>query len=518
MCYRRGESLRYNACPMTIFSNLTDRLGETFKKWSGAGRLSAAQIEEGLREIRIALIEADVNLNVATQFLERVREKATGTHILSSLDPAQMLVKVVRDELVELLGGKDAPPPDELKSAFNPILLLGLQGSGKTTSAAKLALHFKRKGVKTMLAALDMSRPAAIDQLEILGGEIDVPVFTAREMTPVDAAKAAVESARKDGYRVLIMDSAGRLHIDEELMREVREIKDATSPVETYLVVDAMTGQEAVNVAKTFDERVGVTGLIVTKFDGDARAGAALSVKSVTGRPIKFVGVGEKVDALETFVPDRMAGRILGMGDVLSLIEKAERELDEDEAERMSDSFTKGKFDVSDFLSALAQMQKLGPIKQVLAMLPGVKITDDMVDTGEEKLKVVRAIAQSMTKRERRKPDLLDASRKKRIAAGSGTKVEDVNAFLLQFEQMQQMMKMFGGGGRGLLGATRGGMSRPVSGPLGTMPILPGEMGGLSAGMGISKGGGKTKEEKAKLKAAKKTKQKQIKQQKKRKK
>ncbi|MCD6118881.1 signal recognition particle protein [bacterium] len=519
---------------MGVFDGLTDRLGKVFSKWSGADRLSEARVEEGLREIRIALLEADVNLKVATEFLESVREKATGTHILLSLDPVQMIVKIVRDELIELLGGKDVEPPDELSASFNPILLLGLQGSGKTTTAAKLALHFKKQGAKTMLAALDMSRPAAIDQLEVLAGEIDVPVYVDRNATPVEAAKAALDLARKEGIKVLLMDSAGRLHIDDELMDEVRTIKEVTNPVETFLVVDAMTGQDAVNIAETFDAKVGITGLCVTKFDGDARAGAALSVKSVTGKPIRWVGTGEKVGMIEPFIPERMASRILGMGDMLSLIEKAEQEMDASEAERITESFAKGKFDVDDFLVALGQMKKLGPIKQVLGMLPGVQVTDELVDMGEERLKVVRAIAHSMTKGERRRPEILDTSRKRRISSGSGTKVEDINQFLDQFGEMQKMMKMMGAGGRGMMNMMSGGTTKPLDGPLGTMPVnakqgaMPidfgsgfaggGGLSGGGAGFAVPRGAGKTKSERAKAKAAKKSKQAQRKRKKKKRK
>jgi signal recognition particle subunit SRP54 len=508
---------------MGVFDGLSERLSAAFRKWTGAGKLNAAHVEEGLREIRIALLEADVNLRVANDFLDRVREKATGTHILASLDPVQMLVKIVRDEIVELLGGKDVLPPDTIGKGLTPILMLGLQGSGKTTTAAKLALHFKKKGVRTMLAALDMSRPAAIDQLEILGREIDVPVYADRAANPVDAAKAAVEQAKRENVRVLIMDSAGRLHIDDELMEEVRRIKLATDPVETYLVVDAMTGQEAVNVAETFDRIVGITGLCVTKFDGDARSGAALSVKTVTGIPIRWVGTGEKVDMLEAFIPERMASRILGMGDVLSLIEKAEKEIDEEEAERISEGFLKGKFDVSDFIAAMAQMQKLGPMKQILGMLPGMRMTDEMADVGEERLKIVKAVAYSMTNRERRRPETIDASRKRRIAAGSGTSVDDVDQFLASFKQMQEMMKMMGGG-KGLMNLMSGGTSKPAGGPLGTLPYGLGGYGGGFAGgasgLGARGGGGfgtggggerrsRRQEEKSKVKMAKKARKEQ---------
>ena len=365
-----------------------------------------------------------------------------------------------------------------------------------------------------------MSRPAAVDQLEILGGDIDVPVYADRTANPVDAARAALERAKRENIRVLIMDSAGRLHIDDELMDEVRRIKLATDPVETYLVVDAMTGQEAVNVAETFDRIVGITGLCVTKFDGDARAGAALSIKTVTGKPIRWVGTGEKVDMLEAFIPERMASRILGMGDVLSLIEKAEQEIDEDEAERVAEGFLKGKFDVSDFIAAMGQMQKLGPMKQILGMLPGMRMTDEMVDTGEERLKIVQAVAYSMTAKERRRPEAIDASRKRRIAAGSGTSVEDVDQFLASFKQMQEMMKAMGGG-KGLMNLMSGGTSKPAGGPLGTLPYgLGGYGGGFAGGAsglgargagGFGAGGGasKSKEEKNKLKMAKKAKKEQ---------
>jgi signal recognition particle subunit SRP54 len=443
-----------------MFEELSEKLDTVFGKFRQRGLLTEPMIREGLREVRRALLEADVNFQLVRDFLGRVEERALGEQVLKSVAPGQQIVKIVHDELVTLLGERPegvaiAPVPPTV------ILLVGLQGSGKTTTAAKLAKRMTREGRQPMLAALDVYRPAAIDQLETLGEQIDVPVFADRAETDVGAlAERALEAARNGGHRALILDSAGRLQIDEQLMDELRRVQAATQPAEVLLVADAMTGQEAVRIAEGFDGALGLTGVILTKMDGDARGGAALSIKGMTGVPIKFIGIGERVDALDVFDPNRMADRILQRGDVVGLVERAQQAFDVEEAERLQKKVAEeGKFDLGDFLGALRQMQKLGPLEGLLGMLPGVNkkmLKNAKVDP--RRLKHIEAIILSMTPEERAKPQILNGSRRARIAKGSGRTVQEVNQLLKQFKQMQQMMKQmrkmgmggFGGGVPGI--------------------------------------------------------------------
>ncbi len=429
-----------------MFDQLTERLGAIFSRLSGRGRLSEGDVNEALREVRVALLEADVSLGAAKSFVARVKEKAIGANVLESLTPAQTIVKIVHEELVDLLGGaqarlqfSDAPP--------SVIMLVGLQGSGKTTQAAKLALRLKEQGRRTMLVAADVYRPAAIDQLVTLGKQIDLPVYERGEQDPVRTARDAVSEARRLGLSTVIVDTAGRLHIDDALMVELERIKAAIAPKEILLVADAMTGQEATNVAKGFHDRLGITGVILTKMDGDTRGGAALSIHAVTGAPIKFVGVGEKVGALEPFYPDRLASRILGMGDVLTLIEKTQGLYSAEQAKQLEQKFLKQSFTLDDFLEQMRQVRKLGSMTDVLKMVPGLsRALPKDFEIPEKEVKKIEAIICSMTRRERRNPDLLNGSRRKRIALGSGTQVSDVNRLVKQFEQSRQMMKQLGGG------------------------------------------------------------------------
>ncbi len=431
------------------FEGLSDKLSAAFKRLRSKGKLSEADVREAMREVRLALLEADVNYKVAKDFIKSVTEKAVGNNVLESLTPAQMVIKIVSDELTELMGQSQAKL--QFSSKIPTIVMMcGLQGAGKTTHAAKLAKYLKSQGRRPMLAACDVYRPAAITQLQVVGSQVDVPVFEMGTISPVEIASKAVGYARDYGYDILILDTAGRLHIDEALMEELHEIKQAVSPHEILLTIDAMTGQDAVNVAKTFDEKLGIDGVILTKLDGDTRGGAALSVRAVTGKPIKFVGTGEKLDELEPFYPDRMASRILGMGDVLTLIEKAQTQYDEKQAVALAQKMKENSFDLNDLLENMQQIRKMGPLQQVLGMIPGVsnKIKDEDAQQGEKELKKVEALINSMTPRERAKPSVINPSRKRRIAAGSGTRVEDVNRLLRQFEQMQKMMKQFGNMGR----------------------------------------------------------------------
>ena len=428
------------------FQSLADRLQDTFKKLKGKGKLSEADVDEALREVRLALLEADVNFKVVKDFVKDVRAKAVGDEVLSSLTPAQHVVKIVRDELAALMGGENA----KINIASKPptiVMMVGLQGSGKTTTSAKLANFFKKQGRRSLLVAGDIYRPAAIKQLQVLGEKLDVPVFSMGEQRPPSIAKAAVESARRNGQDVVIIDTAGRLHIDEELMQELEQIKGAVQPHEILLVVDAMTGQDAVTVAQSFHERLGLDGVVLTKLDGDTRGGAALSVRRVTGRPIKFAGVGEKLDALEPFHPDRMADRILGMGDMLTLIEKAQASIDAEEAQRLRQKLKNAEFDLNDFLSQLRQFKKMGPIDQVLGMIPGFsKMSKKMkgqIDFDEKDLVYAEAIINSMTPAERAHPEIMDGSRRKRVARGSGTSVQEVNRLLKQFEQTRKLVRQF---------------------------------------------------------------------------
>lgn len=445
-----------------MFSSLGERLQGVLSRLKGKGKLSEKDVEAALREVRLALLEADVNFKVARDFVNSVKERAIGAEVLESLTPGQQVVKIVNEELTALMGGQQAPLRIKSKPGEPAVILLaGLQGSGKTTSAAKLAVYLKKQGKKPLLVACDVYRPAAIKQLQVLGEQIKVTVYAEEgNSDPVAIAGSAMDHARANWHDVVIVDTAGRLHVDEELMEEISALHQLLEPDEVLLVVDAMTGQEAVNVAKSFDERLSLDGVILTKLDGDARGGAALSVKAVTGKPIKFTGVGEKTDALEPFHPDRMARRILGMGDVLSLIEKAEQSIDAATRERMADRLRTAQFDLEDFLEQLRQVRNMGPIDQLLGMIPGFSSAKQLkgiqIDEGE--LKRVEAVIQSMTPKERRHPELIDGSRRRRIAAGSGTRVQDVNRLLKQFEQTRKMMKQLGGlekkarKGRGPLG------------------------------------------------------------------
>ena len=422
---------------------LGERLGAIFDRLANRGRLNESDVAEVLREVRVALLEADVALPVAKDFVSRIRERAVGADVLTSLTPAQSVVKIVYDELVTLMGGavarltfSDAPP--------TVYLLVGLQGSGKTTHAAKLALRLKEQGRRSLLVAADVYRPAAIDQLKTLGKQIDLPVFEEGQGDPVTIARDGVAEARRLGIPTVIIDTAGRLQIDDRLMDELARIKAAVKPIEILFVADAMTGQEAVNVAKTFNERLGITGVILTKMDGDARGGAALSIHHLTGAPIKFVGVGEKVSALETFHPDRLTQRILGMGDVLTLIEKTQSVYTERQAEDLAKKLRTSQFTLDDFLDQLRQVRKMGSMNDIVKMIPGLSKALPKMDIDERDVSRIEAIICSMTRRERERPDVLNGSRRKRIALGSGTQVSDVNRVVKQFEASRQMMKQFG--------------------------------------------------------------------------
>ena len=426
------------------FEGLSEKLNNVFKKLKSRGKLTESDVKEAMREVRLALLEADVSYKVVKDFVKSVTERAVGEEVLASLTPAQQVIKIVNEELISLMGNSNA----RINMASKPptvIMMCGLQGSGKTTHAAKLAKLLKKEGHRPLLAACDIYRPAAINQLQVVGGKADVKVFEMGQTDPVVIAKKALAYAKDYGHDILIIDTAGRLHIDEALMDELVNIKKETNPDEIMLVVDAMTGQDAVNVAKAFDDAVGITGVLMSKLDSDTRGGAALSVLSVTGNPIKFVGMGEKLDDFEQFHPERMASRILGMGDVLTLIEKAENVMSQKDAEKLTKKFKENKFDMDDLLDQMKQIKRMGSMKSILGMLPGVgdKIKDADID--ESQLGRIEAMITSMTKAERAKPSIINPSRKKRIANGSGTKVEDVNRLLKQFDQMQTMMKKFTG-------------------------------------------------------------------------
>ena len=422
------------------FEGLSDRLDEAFKKLKSKGSLTEADVKDAMRTVRMALLEADVSYKVAKDFTNAVTEKAIGAKVMESLTPAQMVIKIVNEELTALMGGTEA----RLAYASHPptiIMMCGLQGAGKTTHCAKIAYRLKQQGHRPLMAACDIYRPAAIKQLQVIGDAVGVPVFEMGTENPVTIAKEAVKLAKDKGYDYLLIDTAGRLHIDEQLMQELKDIKAQVKPHEILLVVDAMTGQDAVNVAASFNEALGIDGLVLTKLDGDTRGGAALSARAVTGKPIKFVGIGEKPGDLDVFHPDRMASRILGMGDMLSLIEKAEQSLDEKKAAELEEKLRKNKFDLNDLLSQMQEMRKLGSIKDILSMLPGIgnKIKDADID--ESALGKTEAIIRSMTPKERSNPDIINPSRKRRIAAGCGMRVEDVNRLLSQYRQMQKMFK-----------------------------------------------------------------------------
>ncbi|HBC26712.1 MAG TPA: signal recognition particle protein [Ruminococcaceae bacterium] len=426
------------------FEGLAEKLGAAFKNLKSKGRLTEADVKSAMREIRLALLEADVNYKVAKEFTNKVMERAVGTEVMESLTPAQMVVKIVDEELTVLMGGEQA----RLNMASKPptvFMFCGLQGAGKTTHAGKLAAMLKKQGHRPMLVACDIYRPAAIKQLQVVGSAAGVPVFEQGTEKPVKICRAAIRHARDYGNDILLIDTAGRLQIDETLMKELEDIKKAAEPQEILLVVDSMTGQEAVNVAKSFDERLDITGVILTKLDGDTRGGAALSVRAVTGKPIKFAGTGEKLGDLEVFHPDRMASRILGMGDVLTLIEDVQGQVDRKAAEKTARKMLQNKLDLNDLLDQFAQMKKMGPIKSVLSKIPGVEKQIRDVDIDDRIMDRSAAIILSMTPRERSDPAVINPSRKRRIAAGSGMKVEDVNRLLRQFEQMQKMMKQMKG-------------------------------------------------------------------------
>lgn len=444
------------------FESLSEKLQNIFKNLRGKGRLSEEDVKAALKEVKLALLEADVNFKVVKQFIKDCQERAVGEEVMNSLTPAQMVIKIVNEELVEMMG------KDPVNIKLNPmpsvttIMMAGLQGAGKTTTAAKLGARFKSAGRKVLLAACDIYRPAAIKQLEVNGEKLGLSVFSLGDkVSPPEIAKKAYEHAVQNGFSVLILDTAGRLHIDEDMMEELQEIKKAVKVDYSVLTVDAMTGQDAVNVAQTFSDKVGIDGIIITKLDGDTRGGAALSIRAVTGKPIYYAGMGEKLTDLQEFYPDRMAGRILGMGDILSLIEKAQQEVDEDKAREMEKRLRKAEFNYDDFLEQMRQMKKLGGLSSILGMIPGMSAMKN-VDIDEKQMDRVEAIILSMTKAERQNPSLINPSRKQRIAKGSGTDISEVNRIVKQFEQMKKMMKqmgpMMGKKGKGGMGGMLGGL------------------------------------------------------------
>ena len=446
------------------FEGLSEKLGAVFKRLKNRGKLSEADVKACMREVRMALLEADVSYKVVKDFVAKVTERCVGSEVLESLTPAQQGIKIVHEELIALMGESSS----KINFPSKPpcvIMMCGLQGSGKTTHAAKLAKYFKAQEHRPLLVGCDIYRPAAIEQLKIVGERAGVPVFEMGQTDPRKIAREAVKHARDYGNDIVLLDTAGRLQIDEELMQELKDIKEIAEPSEIILVVDAMTGQEAVNVAKTFDEQIGINSVILTKLDSDTRGGAALSVLAATGKPIKFIGTGEKLDDFEVFHPDRMASRILGMGDVLSLIEKAQSSFDEKEAERLAGKMQQGGFDLNDLLDQMRQIKKMGSLRSLLAMMPGGnKIDEDQID--EKQVPRTEAIILSMTPAERAKPSLINPSRKRRIAAGSGTRVEDVNRLLKQYEQMQKLMKQMG-----ITGSGRNGKGKRKK-----MPAIPKEL------------------------------------------
>ena len=441
-----------------MFQSLTDKLANAFKKFKNKGKLTEADVKEGMREVKLALLEADVNFKVVKSFTQSVTERAVGADVLESLLPAQQIVKIVNEELIRLMGG-ETPKINISPKPPTVVMMVGLQGAGKTTHAAKIANMYKQKSKNPLLVACDVYRPAAVDQLKIVGESVNVPVFSlGTKISPVEIAKAGVEHAKKNGHDMVIIDTAGRLHIDEALMDELVKIKANVNPSEILLTVDAMTGQDAVNVAKTFNDLLDITGVVLTKMDGDTRGGAALSVKYITGKPIKFIGMGEKMDAIELFHPDRMASRILGMGDILSLIEKAEAAYDEKNAKELEKKMREQTFSLEDFLDQMRQLKKMGNLDQILAMMPGANtgaLKNAQVD--EKQMARIEAIILSMTPQERLHPEIINGSRRKRIAKGCGMQVEDVNRLLKQFDQMKKMMKQLSGkGAKKMLGRRMG--------------------------------------------------------------
>ena len=439
------------------FEGLSEKLTAAFKSLRSKGRLTEADVRSAMREVRLALLEADVNYKVAKDFTNKVTERAIGQDVMESLTPAQMVIKIVDEELCELMGGTESRLA--VSSRLPTIVMMcGLQGSGKTTHSGKLALMLKNQGHRPLLVACDVYRPAAIKQLQVIGEKIDVPVFERGQGDPVEIAKEALKYARDYGYDYMFLDTAGRLHIDEVLMEELKNIKSELHPHEILLVVDAMTGQDAVNVAESFDQALGIDGLIITKLDGDTRGGAALSAKAVTGKPIKFAGIGEKLEDLEVFHPDRMAKRILGMGDMLTLIEKAEKQIDEKAAAKLEQKLRKNKFDLDDLLEQLEQIKNMGSIKDLLGMIPGMSKKLGDADIDERQFDKIQAIIRSMTAKERKRPDIINPSRKRRIAAGSGTQVEDVNRVLKQYRDMQKVFKQMNSRGMKRKMSRMGGM------------------------------------------------------------
>lgn len=435
------------------FESLSNKLQQVFSNLKGKGKLTEKDVKAAMREVKLALLEADVNFKIVKDFINKVSEKAVGEDVLTGLNPAQQVIKFVNDGLVELMGSSQSKLTFSSKSP-TIYMMVGLQGAGKTTTVGKLAGQLRKQGKKPLLAACDVYRPAAIKQLQVVGSTYNIPVFEMGQGNPVEISKKAVEYANSNGYDIVIIDTAGRLHIDEELMEELVNIKSEVRPQEILLVIDAMTGQDAVNVAETFNERLGVDGVIITKMDGDTRGGAALSVRAVTGKPIKYVGMGEKMEDLEPFYPDRMASRILGMGDVLSLIEKAQQAYDENQARELEKKMRTLDFNLEDFLNQLQQIKKMGPLKDLLKMMPGVggKVNIDDLNIDDNATKHIEAIIQSMTKKERQNPDILNGSRKRRIAKGSGTSIQEINKLLKQFEEMKKMMKMMNGLAKGKKG------------------------------------------------------------------
>ncbi len=427
------------------FENITEKIQAVFKNLRGKGKLSEKDVQQAMREVRLALLEADVSYRVVKDFINKITERAIGSEVLQSLTPGQQVIKIVHDEMAQLMGGTQS----KINVASKPptvVMMVGLQGSGKTTTSAKLARYLKKLGRSPLLTACDVYRPAAIKQLQVLGEQLNIPVFSLGDkQNPVDIARGAKSMAEKNGHDLVILDTAGRLHVDEELMSELEEIKKACHPEEILLVVDAMTGQDAVNVAEKFNQSLGLDGVVLTKLDGDTRGGAALSVKAVTGKPIKFAGMGEKLDALEAFHPERMASRILGMGDVLTLIEKAQATVDLQKTQELERKLRQNEFTFEDYLEQIQQMQKMGPLDQLLDMIPGMGKVKGLqgLEINEKDIKHVEAIIRAMTLQERRKPEIINGSRRKRIAVGSGTSIQDVNRTIKQFEQMQKMMKQF---------------------------------------------------------------------------
>lgn len=433
-----------------MFESITGSLDTIFNKLRGKGRLTEENIKEGLREVRVALLEADTNYLVVKNFVQKVTDRAVGDDVIRSVTPGQQIVKIVHDEMINLMGSGDSAIP-YVDGDITILMLVGLQGSGKTTTSGKLANFIMSKGRRPLLVAADVQRPAAIEQLQVLGKQLNIPVFSEKGMTPVKICRGAVKFAKANNHDVVILDTAGRLHIDEELMLELNDINNKVKPTQIYFVCDAMTGQDAVNSAKEFNLQLGLDGVILTKLDGDTRGGAALSIKAVIGKPIKFVGVGEKLDKLEEFHPDRMASRILGMGDVVSLVEKAQKVIDEEDAAKLGKKIKDGSLTLDDFLKQLQQIRRMGPLKDIMGMIPGLGKKMKGMQVDEKQMENVEAIIHSMTREERMQPDIIEGNRKNRIASGSGTNVLDVSQLLKQFKQMKKMFKQFGGDGGSMM-------------------------------------------------------------------